>query len=100
MFGSAPFLAKYAKVSATVYVYLSQIPGWLLFLLTASIASSTMQFLHANDGKEEKARKAAVTAAKDDKVPKRAKGDASHQDSKGKTNVVKVESPAEKRRDI
>ena len=99
MIHSAAFLAKYAKISATAYTYLNRIPSWLLLILTAMIASTTLQYLHAGDGKGEKTRKAAVaTAKKVNEVPNQAKEDVRLQASKGRTTTVKAEALAKKRR--
>jgi hypothetical protein len=46
---SANILATYAKLSATAYNWLAIVPRWLLLVITGTIASTIMNFLHAND---------------------------------------------------
>lgn len=86
------YLAKYAKGSAILYNYIAIMPRWLLLLLTGTIASTVISFLHS--GEEEKAEAAAVAAGGkknegDDEVPEWAKeaeavgGSATTEKSKG-----------------
>ncbi|KAF8317011.1 uncharacterized protein EI90DRAFT_3147377 [Cantharellus anzutake] len=90
----AGFLAKYAKMSTMIYTYLNSIPRWLLLLVTATTASALIQFLHANDAEEAKARKKITNAKEKD----REKQEEDPQNSKGKTSVVKTDNPPTKRK--
>ena len=46
---SANILAKYAKLSATVYGWLAIMPRWLMLVITGTIASTILNLLHGND---------------------------------------------------
>lgn len=57
-------MAKYAKISTVVFSWLNVMPRWLLLLITGSIASTVISFLHAG----EEAKVAKEKAAKGEKV--------------------------------
>jgi len=51
----AQLMAKYAKVSTIIFSWLNVMPRWLLLLITGSVASTLISFMHA--GEEDRAAK-------------------------------------------
>jgi len=58
----AHILEKYSKFSAIVYSWLAIMPRWLLLLITGTVASTVINFLHS--GEEEKLAKAKAEKLK------------------------------------
>jgi len=64
----AGILAQYARFSAWAYRYISLAPRWLLLLITGTIASTLLQFLHTDKAPGPKAKKPTIVADRAEKA--------------------------------